>query len=434
MPLSKFSPKCIYNKLSTIQFSVPFYDAFELTSSKETTGIAMLLFSTIFNRNEVYFGILVGLDSDYKLKQCTKKYLNIVLANKLSDLINSGYPNWRINYVLTNVLVNENIIERNKYINFRTPYLFKTPAFKDFKTGYANVLNDYGEKSVNFVGYPDVGGIKSSLLFIDDTIIKYHNNKPVGLSDPYGLAEHVEKNEYKLKAWADKVAWEHAINQPLIVDFIWCGGDIKPYSSVADIEKSMIVYFIGYYSTHAKKAIWKQPIFSINDNNIRIYDIRAIKQYRCSLNVKDTKVSEEMFDTFTRLVESDCPVGQYFNKPGKCGEGVVWHVEFNDSLKYFFFVKGSGQNGSNKKDTKNKIGSFISYALTKNRLEQSAQRTGEIAPKNLGAFITELYTDILSTEQTYIKNHSFDLEELEKEIWTRGARWFRSKYFDNSSS
>lgn len=434
MIFSKFSPKYIYEELLTTKYPIPFYDAFKLTSTKETVGIGMLLFSTVYNRSEVYFGILIGLEKDYELRQCAKKYVKIIEENELAALINTDYPNWKINYVLTHVLINKNIITRSKYINFKTSYSFKTPSFKDFRTGYTNVIADYKKsESVTLIGYPDVDGIKSSLLFIDNTIIKYHNNKPIGLSDPYGLAEHVEKHEAALKTWAKRIAYEHAISQPLVVDFIWCGGDIRPHGSLANVEKMMIVYFIGYYNKEFKKAVWKQPVFSITDKNSKIYDIRLIKQYRFIASLENDKNNESIFNTFTQTVEFNCPVADYFGKPNKCGYGVIWHVEFNDRLKYFFLIKGSGHNTISV-DNNKRLDTFVAYVLTKNRLEQAAVRVGEIMPKNLPTFITELYSNILETEQTYIKSNAFNLDDLEKEIWSKGARWFRGKYLETDGS
>lgn len=424
----KNKSRAIYESILGIGFPIPFFDAYELTLTKETSGIAMLMYSTIYNRNEIYFGILVAFDHSLEINIHSKQCLEVIKDDPLQDEILKAYPNWGLNFGLAATLVNEKILLRAKYINFKTPYKFNTPSINSFESGYDNIVKNYKEGTVNLIGCPDVEGIESSLLFIEKTIIAYHNKKPISVNDPYGLSDFVNKNEREFKIWAKKISFEHAIKGPLLVDFIWAGGDIKPFSSVANLEKFLVVYFIGYYDINLNKAVWREPVFSITDKSIRLYDIRTIKQYRISCLIEEKNVNAALLRNFNKEVEDNCPIANYFGEQRKRGAGVIWHVEFSDKLKYYFLIKNNAIINENK-NNREKFNSFLDYALTQNRFEEVAKTIGIITPKNLPTFITELYTNILLSEEKYIKNNSFDLEDLEQQIWLRGAKWFRSQYF-----
>ena len=146
----------------------------------------------------------------------------------------------------------------------------------------------------------------------------------------------------------------------------------------------------------------------------RIFNVEDYETYSIDVDFNMPQLAQNKFGEITEHVENECPISKAFGIDNGLAEGVVWSVEYKDSV-HRFKVKGDKHSVTKVKklasvdvEKLKTIQDFISYAVTENRFNQAVENVfgkEDLDVKKMGDFIRWFVKDIASEEMdTMVEN------------------------------
>lgn len=226
----------------------------------------------------------------------------------------------------------------------------------------------------------------------------------------------------------------------------WAGSNIQKGVGVTKIPKSFFVFAIRV-SESAESTEWfsKDDVLSVFDNSVEnMYCIYNFPTWEVEIDFNKPELSQNQLSELTLAVENDCPVSRQLvglecNDP-LIGEGIVWSVSSGQDLpfdcsSYKFKVKGEKHSVTKVKtlasvdvEKVKSIEEFVEKTVTENRLNQGLEKMKEmgleIDPKNTGAFLKWVSTDIFKEEMDTLLESGLTTKEVGGKLSTKARNFF----------
>lgn len=408
-------------------------DAFELTRCAGD-NIAAIFFAKNDDLDTIKFGIVIGIEEDLEIRWRKERAIDLIRGTALDDSMERFYPGWKTEYSVISNLVNQDIVNRIKYVNYKAPYHFTFPSIKHFKEAVRLLQRHGNTQPVDLIGYAKVNGVNGTLIFTETEIIKQSKEVTLTVLDPYGLAHHIEENEEAFREWGERLRTDHGLGYPFVVAFEWAGGDIQLKSSVRGVMPFMAVFLIGQLIDGDVK--WQKPNNKVSDLFLRAFDIRDFGEYAVTFDPVVPGNTQAELAKLTIEAESVCPVAAFFGIESEVGEGIVWHAKDDTSGTTSLYFKVKGEKHSNVKVRKlaapnpeklESVNKFIDYVITENRLEQGVKETGDIDKANMGKFLSWMAKDVMKEESDTLVESGLTWEKVAKQLTSKCMQWYKAK-------
>ena len=284
-----------------------------------------------------------------------------------------------------------------------------------------------------FMGTVKLHGTNSSVVINSDGIIQAQSRNRVLTidSDNFGFANFVHE-EIGHKLWLEIAEYikedfshvEFGPNDSLVIYGEWCGGGIQKEVAVSELDKMFVVFGLriirGGEEAEDDEREWidgSTPVggipFEMFDERIR--HIHNFPGFSMFINFERPGENVNQMVEWTNQVESECPVGKYFEVSG-VGEGVVWrcYTPGYNSSRFWFKVKGRKHSVSKVKtlapvdvEKMASLEEFVERTVTEQRLLQGIEYLREmgkdISRSSTGDFLRWVFNDIADEESDAIE-------------------------------
>ena len=319
-------------------------------------------------------------------------------------------------------------------------------------------------RQFEFVGLDDDGeaiydySVKKPVLTFKGTVKLHGTNSGVSFNKEHGLwsqsreniitpendnagfAFFVESKKEIFLRFFEEIAEVSNIDTKIYTMSIfgeWAGKGIQKGMGISGIEKSLFIFGVKISNPEDENfnSYWIDSS-NIKNNDNRIYNIEDFKNFSIDIEFNQPKLSQNKLVEITEFVEKECPVAKHFGIEG-LGEGVVWSVEYKDTV-HRFKVKGDKHSVSKVKklasvdvEKLNSINEFVAYAVTENRFNQAIEKIfgkNELDVKKLGDFIRWVVNDIISEELDTMAENKLEPKDVNKYISNKTREMFFTKY------
>lgn len=217
----------------------------------------------------------------------------------------------------------------------------------------------------------------------------------------------------------------------------WCGGNIQKTVALNQLPKMFVIFAIKIDDVYQNIEDYRHLM--INDE--QIYNILQFDHFYIDIDFERPEIAQNQIIEKTIAIETECPVGKYFNVIG-VGEGcVLEHINTETGERYIFKSKGEKHQSSKVKtlttiDTESieNIRAFVDYAVTENRMKQGIDKMTElgipIELKSTGDYLRWVYNDVIKEEEDTIFKNQIDVKKLGGAISAK-ARSFWINFVNN---
>lgn len=238
---------------------------------------------------------------------------------------------------------------------------------------------------------------------------------------------------------------QYELGRTVVIFGEWCGGKIQKNVAIFGLPKMFVIFNVRVVETDedgqplTESAFWLQPKqwSHIKWHEKLIYNVYDFPTHEIDINFECPEIAQNKLVEITETVESQCPVGTYFDRAG-LGEGVVWTEWEKSNGKLMFKVKGDKHSVTNVTtlapvDTEKfqNIQNFIDYACTENRMHQGLDYLREqqlkIEMKNFGTLIKWIVGDIVKEEKDTMEASGISATDVGRNARNRVLPWFKNQ-------
>lgn len=222
-------------------------------------------------------------------------------------------------------------------------------------------------------------------------------------------------------------------NETIQVFGEWCGGNIQKGVGLNNVPKTFIVFAIRI-SADAESQEFLSDVEVVKACTGLLKTIFDFTTFNIAIDFNYPEKAQEYLQSITEEVERDCPVsrqllGKDFVDP-LIGEGVVWATVYNNNTLRFK-VKGEKHSSSRVKtlasvdiEKLDSIKEFVASVVTESRLTQGLEHVESREPKNTGAFLKWVMSDIYKEELDTMNANGFTSKEVSPHLSAVIRTWF----------
>lgn len=315
------------------------------------------------------------------------------------------------------------------------------------KDEFENPIYEQSVKPIlNFRGTVKLHGTNASVYYAPDEGLRVGKRSSLLADD--ALTAHmgvnqfvmVEKKDYFLNLMRRvKSIFFGYENEQIILHGEWAGQGIQKGVGVSQLPKSFYIFDCQIYNPKRDESIW----LDIRSIDIKtghrgskvepnIYKITDFPTYEIEIDFNNPGLVQNKLVELTNEVEKECPVAKQLGVLGT-GEGIVWKTEWNHR-RYMFKVKGEKHSISKVKklasvdpEVLKNINEFVSYACTKNRIEQAINETKAKEKKDMPDLLRWMANDIIQEEIDVLKANNLEWKQVAKDCANRVRQYFFEK-------
>lgn len=306
---------------------------------------------------------------------------------------------------------------------------------------YATHDTEDNKRIIDYIGSVKLHGTNGCVVQNQqgEMVVQSRNRVLTIESDNAGFATFIRNVPNISSIFQDIRCRENDNTSTIAIYGEWCGSGIQKGVSISKLPKMWVIFDINI----GGRWLDMRMFHSIHKNSASIYNIMLFPVFYIKIDFNKPEECQEKLIEITSAIESECPVGKFFNKIGT-GEGVVWKPVdkriYNNS-QYWFKVKGVKHCVSRVKTLKQiaptavdlyqNMNEFVERCTTQNRFEQGISILYELGHTNInlnliGEFMRWVVTDITKEEKDTIEDNCWDKvkTQLNKLINRKSKDWF----------
>jgi len=287
--------------------------------------------------------------------------------------------------------------------------------------------------TLSFTGTVKIHGTNSSIVIRNDIQYQSRNRIITVGSDNAGFASFADKTN-------DRIDLKKYFGDNVVIFGEWCGQGIQRGVAVSELPRMFVVFEV--YSIASDEIVSEQDI-NMNESQIKelneakIFFINQFPTFSLDVDFNHPEIAHDKIVTLVNQVETQCPVGAFFNVFG-VGEGIVWKCVENTSSDLWMKTKGGKHAVSKTKtiapidvETMHSINEFVESTVTENRLNQGIEYVKEqglsIERKNTSVFIKWVVKDIETEESDTLEESGLSSKDVNKHISNKSRKfWFNA--------
>lgn len=312
--------------------------------------------------------------------------------------------------------------------------------------------------TVNFTGTVKIHGTNASVCQRNN--IRWYQSRNgiiTPQNDNAGFAQFAENNTTSFDNLFKRII-EEGLNGNcpedlrILIYGEWFGGNIQKGVAVSSLPKKFAIFEVlllpdDTESFFGRIRLPKELFKTLSDHDHSIYNIYDFGEYQVDVDLSIPELAAETLTKLTCDVESECPVGKYFDVIGT-GEGIVWDLykPGDDNHQDFlirFKTKGEKHSVTKVKSVKNLVTisadelkgveEFLDYAVTEARLEQGIREVfpDEISSKQIRDFIRWVTDDTIREELDTIEKNKLPMKVLVPKIQEKSRNFILKKLKGN---
>lgn len=292
---------------------------------------------------------------------------------------------------------------------------------------------------LTFKGTVKLHGTNASVCFnsTDGFWIQSRENIITVEKDNAGFAFFAESHKVELCSLLDDLIDENQIDTKVYTVSIygeWAGKGIQKGVGISQLDKAFYVFGVKVSKTQDEdfNAYWIDSS-NVRNTDCRIFNVEDYETYSIDVDFNMPQLAQNKFGEITEKVENECPISKAFGIDNGLGEGVVWSVEYKDSV-HRFKVKGDKHSATKVKklasvdvEKLKTIQDFINYSVTENRFNQAVENVfdeEDLDVKKMGDLIRWFVKDIASEEMDTMLENGLEPKDVNKYISTRVREMF----------
>jgi len=293
--------------------------------------------------------------------------------------------------------------------------------------------------TLTFKGTVKLHGTNASVCFNSENgfWIQSRQNIITVEKDNAGFAFFAESHKIELCSLLDDLIDEHQIDTKVYTVSIygeWAGKGIQKGVGISQLDKAFYVFGVKVSKPQDEEfnAYWIDSS-NVRNAECRIFNVEDYETYSIDVDFNMPQLAQNKFGEITEKVENECPISKAFGIENGLGEGVVWSVEYKDSV-HRFKVKGDKHSVTKVKklasvdvEKLKTIQEFINYSVTENRFNQAIENVfgkEELDVKKMGDFIRWFVKDIASEEMDTMVENGLEPKDVNKYISTKVREMF----------
>ena len=293
--------------------------------------------------------------------------------------------------------------------------------------------------TLTFKGTVKLHGTNASVCFNSENgfWVQSRQNIITVEKDNAGFAFFAESHKVELCSLLNKLIDEHQIDTKIYTVSIygeWAGKGIQKGVGISQLDKAFYVFGVKVSKPQDEdfNSYWVDSS-NVRNTECRIFNVEDYETYSIYVDFNMPQLAQNKFGEITEKVENECPISKAFGIDNGLGEGVVWSVEYKDSV-HRFKVKGDKHSVTKVKklasvdvEKLKTIQDFISYSVTENRFNQAIENVFEkedLDVKRMGDFIRWFVKDIASEEMDTMVENGLEPKDVNKYISTKVREMF----------
>jgi len=214
----------------------------------------------------------------------------------------------------------------------------------------------------------------------------------------------------------------------------WAGKGIQKGVGISQLDKAFYVFGVKVSKPQDEEfnSYWIDSS-NVRNTECRIFNVEDYETYSIDVDFNMPQLAQNKCGEITEKVENECPISKAFGIDNGLGEGVVWSVEYKDSV-HRFKVKGDKHSVTKVKklasvdiEKLKTIQDFINYSVTENRFNQAIENVfgkEDLDVKKMGDFIRWFVKDITSEEMDTMVENGLETKDVNKYISTKVREMF----------
>lgn len=330
------------------------------------------------------------------------------------------------------------------------------PKIAQFRNIVANI-----NRQITFTGLDDNGdaiydpSIKKPTLTFSGTVKLHGTNASVCFNsengfwaqsrqniitvdkDNAGFAFFAESHKIELCSLLDDLIDKNQIDTKIYTVSIygeWAGKGIQKGVGISQLDKAFYVFGVKVSKPQDEEfnSYWIDYT-NVRNENCRIFNVADYETYKIDVDFNMPQLAQNKFAEITEKVENECPISKAFGIENGLGEGVVWSVEYKDSV-HRFKVKGDKHSVTKVKklasvdvEKLKSIQEFVAYSVTENRFNQAIENVfgkDDLDVRKMGDFIRWFVKDIASEEMDTMVENGLEPKDVNKYISTKVREMF----------
>ena len=293
--------------------------------------------------------------------------------------------------------------------------------------------------TLTFKGTVKLHGTNASVCFNSENgfWIQSRQNIITIEKDNAGFAFFAESHKVELCSLLDDLIDEHQIDTEIYTVSIygeWAGKGVQKGVGISQLDKAFYVFGVKVSKPQDEdfKSYWIDSS-NVRNAECRIFNVEDYETYSIDVDFNMPQLAQNKFGEITEKVENECPISKAFGIDNGLGEGVVWSVEYKDSV-HRFKVKGDKHSVTKVKklasvdvEKLKTIQEFINYSVTENRFNQAIENVfgkEDLDVKKMGDFIRWFVKDIVSEEMDTMVENRLEPKDVNKYISTEVREMF----------
>jgi hypothetical protein len=322
------------------------------------------------------------------------------------------------------------------------------PKIEQFRNVVSNI-----NREITFTGLDEDGNaiydpsIKKPTLTFKGTVKLHGTNASVCFNSQYGFwvqsrqniitiekdnagfAFFAESHKIQLCSLLDDLINENQIDTKVYTVSIygeWAGKGIQKGVGISQLDKAFYVFGVKVSKPQDEEfnAYWIDSS-NVRNAECRIFNVEDYETYSIDVDFNMPQLAQNKFGEITEKVENECPISKAFGIDNGLGEGVVWSVEYKDSV-HRFKVKGDKHSVTKVKklasvdvEKLKTIQDFINYSVTENRFNQAIENVfdkEDLNVKKMGDLIRWFVKDVASEEMDTMAENGLEPKDVNKYI------------------
>lgn len=301
---------------------------------------------------------------------------------------------------------------------------------------------------LKFKGQVKLHGTNAAIVFdlhSPDFYIQSRENIISEEKDNAGFAHWVHKEGHKLRNILPINSYKDDWNK-LVVYGEWCGGNVQKGVALNELTKQFVVFGakvvkddVGVDEMGEDLPIGHEWVEShlLYGPDINVSHVQRAGDFEIEVDLNRPELAIEEMEKMVLEVEEECPYAKLYSVSG-IGEGIVWREEGVLGFSNAFKTKGIKHSNSKVRklptvdvEKMNNIHDAVEKFCDEERLQQGWEKIvlteEDKSPKNIGAFIKWLVSDIWEEEGDTIRESNIERKEMGAAISKVAARWFQEE-------
>jgi|TARA_R110000851_G_scaffold56073_2_gene131178 hypothetical protein len=214
----------------------------------------------------------------------------------------------------------------------------------------------------------------------------------------------------------------------------WAGKGIQKGVGISQLEKAFYVFGVKVSKPQNEEfnSYWIDSS-NVRNTECRIFNVEDYETYSIDVDFNMPQLAQNKFGEITEKVENECPISKAFGIDNGLGEGVVWSVNYKDSV-HRFKVKGEKHSVSKVRtlahvdvEKLENVKEFVEYSVTENRFNQAIENVfgkEDLDVKKMGDFIRWFIKDITSEEMDTMLKNGLEPRDVNRHISAKVREMF----------